>query len=412
LVEQRRLHEAVRAYAVLVGGSCDANLWWEYGALLSAVENHRASLAAFDRAVGLDPRLGRAWNDRGVTLVALQRREEARASFERALRVSRSAAAACANLASLHLADGDLERAEALYRAALRSDAGHIAARLGLGRLLFRQGRFGEADLEIGRARRRAPYSFDALLCEVALAVAATRLSHAIAACDRFLALSPQHSGGIGLRAELDRERGGDQHAQLLDPETWVRICDTQAPASLLEGLVEALATHHSLTQSPPHHATRNGQHSGALSALEHGAVAELESRLEQALQAYVPPRYAARFWSDLRPQAVAIQSWAVVLGGQGFQLPHLHPEGWLSGVFYVAVPAPVRADADSWLGCLEFGQPDPELALSKQRTSYFVRPRPGRIVLFPSWLYHSTVPHAGPGLRLSVGFDCIRVGS
>jgi tetratricopeptide (TPR) repeat protein len=409
LVEQRRLHEAVRAYAVLVGASRDAGVWWEYGAVLAHVEDHRAAVAAFDRAVGLAPELGKAWNDRGVALVALERSEEARESFERALRVSRSQPAACANLANLHLAEGDLERAEALYRSALRDDVGHIVARLGLGRLLLRQERFSEAELEIGRARRRAPYSFDALLAEVTLGLATERLGEAIKACDRFLALSLHHSGGLGLRAELDRERAGDLHAQLLDPESWVQTCDLDVPAPLLEGLVEALATHHTLAHAPPHHATRAGHHSGALSGLEHGAIAQLESLLEAALLDYTPPRHAARFWSDMRPQAVALHSWAVLLRGEGFQLPHLHPRGWLSGVFYVAVPRAIQTGSESHRGCLEVGRPDPELALTKPRSSYFVRPRPGRVVIFPSWLYHSTVPHVGPGVRLSVGFDCVR---
>jgi uncharacterized protein (TIGR02466 family) len=411
-VQGRRLHEAVRAYAVVVGGGCDASVWYEYGATLAALEDYRAAVAAFDRAVALAPELVKAWNDRGVALVALDQTEEARKSFERARCTSSNRSAASANLGNLELAAGDVERAETLYRSALDDDVANLTARIGLGRLLFREQRFAEAAIELGRARRRAPYSFDALLAEVIFRLGTGSLFEAIDACDRFLALSPFHSGGLGLRAELDREHGGQMHAELLEVEDWVRVVDLDVAPALLDALADALGTHHTLSQAPPHHATRFGLHSGALSGLEHSALGELEALLERELQAFAPPKRARHWWAGTRPSAVALHSWGVLLGGHGFQLPHLHPQGWLSGVFYVAVPSIVSVRSESHAGCLELGRPDPELTLRKSRPSHFIVPRPGRLVIFPSWLYHSTVPHAGPGVRLSVGFDCVRARS
>lgn len=402
------MHEAARAYA-LMSGTRNASVWWEYGTTLAALEDHRAAVAAFDRAVALDSGLAVAWNDRGVALVALQRAEEARESFERALTQSGYGSAAGGNLANLLVARGDVERAEALYRQALREDPGNVQARIGLGRLLAREHRDSEAGLELDRACRRAPYDFDALLAEVSFRLSTGALERAVDSCARFLALSPFHSGAVGLRAELDREQGGTAHAELLVVDEWVRVVDLDATPSLLERLVEALSSHATLCHSPPHHATREGWHSGALSGVQHDALAELEPLLERALQEYTPPRHARLWWAETRPRAVALQSWAVSLGGQGYQLPHLHPHGWLSGVFYVSVPQHMQHDTESHRGCLEVGRPDPELLLRAARRSHFIRPRPGRVVLFPSWLYHSTVPHGGAGQRLSVAFDCVR---
>lgn len=405
------MHEAVRAYALLVAGSRSSSVWWEYGTTLAALEDHRAAVAAFDRALAVDSRMDKAWNDRGVALVALQRDDEARESFERALTQAGYGSAAAGNLANLLVASGDLQRAEALYRHALREDMGNVQSRIGLGRLLMRDGRHAEAAQELDRACRRAPYDFDALLAQVCFRLASGALEQANEACARFLSLSPFHSGALGLRAELDREQGGTEHSELLNVVDWVRVLDLDLAPSLLGGLVEALSSHSTLCHAPPHHATREGWHSGALDASHHDALAALEPLLENALQNYHPPSHARLWWSESRPRAVAVQSWAVSLGGQGFQLPHLHPRGWLSGVVYVEVPEHVQHDAESHRGCLELGRPDPELGLRAPRTSHFVRPRPGRLVLFPSWLYHSTVPHAGVGQRLSVAFDCVRAG-
>ena len=36
----------------------------------------------------------------------------------------------------------------------------------------------------------------------------------------------------------------------------------------------------------------------------------------------------------------------------------------------------------------------------------YFVEPAPGKLVLFPSYMWHGTIPFTDPSTRLSVAFD------
>jgi hypothetical protein len=38
----------------------------------------------------------------------------------------------------------------------------------------------------------------------------------------------------------------------------------------------------------------------------------------------------------------------------------------------------------------------------------HFVQPRPGRLVLFPSYMWHGTNPIVGDEIRLSVAFDAV----
>jgi Flp pilus assembly protein TadD len=87
--------------------------------------------------------------------------------------------------------------------------------------------------------------------------------------------------------------------------------------------------------------------------------------------------------------------------GPGGHQLPHLHPLAWLSGVYYVAVP-PGLGDA----GALEFGEPPSRVTARIEPERRRVSATPGRLVLFPSWFWHRTLPFAQPGERISVAFD------
>lgn len=94
--------------------------------------------------------------------------------------------------------------------------------------------------------------------------------------------------------------------------------------------------------------------------------------------------------------------SWSVRLSGRGHHANHVHPAGWISSAFYVALPAETAAGGQA--GWLSLGAPQAELGLSIE-PARMVEPRPGRLVLFPSTMWHGTVPYQ-TGERLTVAFD------
>ena len=99
--------------------------------------------------------------------------------------------------------------------------------------------------------------------------------------------------------------------------------------------------------------------------------------------------------------------SWSVRLAGEGFHVNHVHPAGWISSAFYVALPeAAMGGGSDAgWLSlgeATELGLDLPPLRL--------IEPKPGRLVLFPSTMWHGTRPFAG-GERLTVAFDVAKPG-
>ena len=95
--------------------------------------------------------------------------------------------------------------------------------------------------------------------------------------------------------------------------------------------------------------------------------------------------------------------SWSVRLSAGGKHSSHTHPQGWISSALYVALPPPGFDHA----GWLSLGDAPPDLGLSLSPLKV-VEPRPGRLVLFPSWLWHSTIPFA-EGKRLTIAFDIAR---
>ncbi|WP_310468749.1 putative 2OG-Fe(II) oxygenase [Sphingomonas sp.] len=95
--------------------------------------------------------------------------------------------------------------------------------------------------------------------------------------------------------------------------------------------------------------------------------------------------------------------SWSVLLRGGGRHSNHVHPQGWISSALYVALPGRTAGDPPD-AGWLTLGEPQAELGLGLPPLRK-IEPRPGQLVLFPSWMWHGTVPFA-EGERLTVAFD------
>ena len=96
--------------------------------------------------------------------------------------------------------------------------------------------------------------------------------------------------------------------------------------------------------------------------------------------------------------------AWSVKLEPNGFHADHLHPDGWLSSAFYVELPKAIDQGHEGWI---KFGQPGAPTKPALE-AEHFVKPEPGKLVLFPSYMWHGTVPFSGDETRLTMAFDVV----
>jgi uncharacterized protein (TIGR02466 family) len=96
---------------------------------------------------------------------------------------------------------------------------------------------------------------------------------------------------------------------------------------------------------------------------------------------------------------------WSVKLHSGGFHVNHIHPEGWLSSAYYVEVPETVST-SDEKSGWIKFGEP--RMPTPDAGPAHYEEPRAGRLVLFPSYMWHGTVPFESDEARMTVAFDVI----
>ena len=96
--------------------------------------------------------------------------------------------------------------------------------------------------------------------------------------------------------------------------------------------------------------------------------------------------------------------AWSVRLRPGGRHVSHIHQLGWISSAFHVQLPSAVDHGHEGWL---KFGEPGMPTR-PRLEAEHFVKPKAGTLVLFPSYMWHGTVPFSGSEPRLTIAFDAV----
>ena len=102
--------------------------------------------------------------------------------------------------------------------------------------------------------------------------------------------------------------------------------------------------------------------------------------------------------------------AWINLCRDGGYNKIHNHPDCHWSGVYYVSLGT-LASDAPAGSGQIEFLDPrmgamDVKLDGSNAFPKLVLDPKPGLMVIFPSWLYHYVNPFHGVGERISIAFN------
>ena len=187
---------------------------------------------------------------------------------------------------------------------------------------------------------------------------------------------------------------------------------DTETYFAQLQTRLERL--HHARSHPIDQSVVGGTQTNGHLFRFKDKIVKGLEQQIKVAVADVLrgfPQEEGHPFWRRHKRVATADQllfsgAWSVRLRSQGFHSNHVHPMGWISSALYIALPEEIKKPKDE-SGYIQFGAPDAEfgLSLSARRT---LRPEVGKMVLFPSYMWHGTIPFSASQHRLSVAFDIV----
>lgn len=417
-------------------------------AALEAAGRHAEAAAAERRARAKGVDAPQAWFVLGCAELGTGRYDEAEAALREAVRRapayvdaqrelaqllwmrSGDATAACAELDAALRRQPDAQPLLALKSALLTAAGDHAAAYATLADAAAR----ADAGLELHSAACAAALSLDperaVRHAERALALApdeaevAAMLGDALLAAGRAadaervaataLTRSPFEQHLLAVQATAWRLLGDPRYRERCDYARMVRSWTLDTPPGwpdlprYLADLAAGLHRLHGLHTHPVGQSLRHGtQTTQNLLLSEDAAVRAFFQAIDGPIRRHLAAlgtgedplrcrntgRYALR------------GAWSVRLRAHGHHVDHVHPQGWLSSACYIDLP-PAMRDGDR-AGWLRFGQPGLRTRPPLE-AEHYVRPEPGMLVLFPSYMWHGTLPFTGEGTRLVVAFDVI----
>lgn len=421
LAAQSRYAEASQAYdAALDIEKNNPDALYGKGTCAQNTDRLNEALEAFQKALKVDA--NNLWYLLAYahTLQLSAQYEKAIAHYEQASRIAPDNARIHHDLGVAWQMLGDLEQSESAFRKAIELESGMHLAHTGLGNVLRRTGRAVDAINAFETALRLRPDDA-ATHCFLSAAWLETGNSEeAMRSIERSRQLNPYDRRAMAYEIAMLTERGRKSEAgnRLLFDDL-LRLYEIDLPEksgdamigdieSFNDALEQIVRQHPSLEFERTGNTTRKGSQTGNLLESENDALRMFVGSIESVVAQYFSdlPVASDHPYLAWRPDGWQLVAWGVVLESQGHQNPHIHPDGWLSGVYYVRVPGSVTAGSEEKPGCLEVGRPPDTLNCKMDALIRVIEPQEGRFVLFPSYFYHRTIPFESDQQRICIAFD------
>ena len=372
---------------------------------------------SLERAVAIDPTGARALCELAHLQRLTDQQSKAVMTLRKAARAAPKSSEVLANLAVTLRDSGEMEEALRALRRAVELRPGFYQAQSEIGATLQMMGRAAEAV-----AGYRASLAMDSrqpvVLANLGFAcLEIGDAAGALEACDGCFALDPHCASAVVVKAYALEALGRSEEAsklmgvdRLVSSVQVEQVEGFESMQAFNAALVEHATSHPSLKLEPNQRTTRMGQQTGELNREPKGPIAALEQTLNGAVRDYLEalPREAEHPYLSHRPRKWRMSLWATILGSQGHQAPHIHPVAWVSGVYYAQLPEVVKSGSEDQQGWIEFGKAPESFQLDREMAVRRMQPREGMLVLFPSYMYHRTIPFESETQRISFAMDAV----
>jgi len=231
--------------------------------------------------------------------------------------------------------------------------------------------------------------------------------------CEAALAHDPGATHALYYKAIALAQLGRTREAvELMAIDRFVAIVRLPSPVGFADMAARHAAVRAEILANPTlrrdiaGHATRNGLRTGKFPLSGDAASIALVRAIEHAIARYADGLRGDHPFVAARPARASFTAWALVFREAGHQVPHHHPEPWMTGVYYVAAP-----EGRPRPGALRIGVFPDWAGVAPPWPVQTVEPEPGTLVLFPSFVPHDTVPTGTAGERISIAFDVAAAG-
>jgi tetratricopeptide (TPR) repeat protein len=308
------------------------------------------------------------------------------------------------------------EEAQELFERAATMLPDDVLPHNGLGLIHARRGNFDVAIREHEAALKLEPQNAHAWRNFAETLLRAGDAKKAFDAAQESLAIDPHEQGALAMAGTALEVMNDPRGESWNDYENFVQIFEIAPPEGYFDvesfnrDLNRYLDTFHSDKREDIEQTLRGGtQTFENLFERGHDLVERLRARIDEAVAAYI-----ARLKDDENHPLLKRRrrdfgysaSWSSRLHDCGFHTNHIHSKGWISSAYYIDLPEAVE-DAAAKQGWIKFGEPAFTTTL-KEPIRRTIQPRAGRLVLFPSYMWHGTIPFQSKTARTTIAFDVV----
>ncbi len=417
LREDGRLKEAVaitETACELAPG--DAMNFANLGGLHEEIQRPDKAEVAYREALDRKPGEPGLLDALGRVLLKLARPGEAMSVLKTAVEKDPRLVNAHINIGNVYQDAEQLAPAATAYETALNLEPSSILAGNNLALVRMRQGRLDDAEAGFKKITKLAPGNPLAFNNLAQTQFIKGALTAALEACDNALACDPGNRTALANKVIILNDipnRAGVSYLQNLE----LFITTQQIP---VPGAFDSVATFNDAlfaeVDAEPDRFSEKGQAQGRQTRnimLEPGpAVRAYSDAMNNAVRHYMDELHddPAHPFLAGRPDTWRLEAWGTITQQvSSGEDTHIHPDAWLSGVYYPRLPAAVQNQADTD-GYLEIGRAPNHMAQRIAPKLKVVRPEMGLLVLFPSYFYHRVLPFKSPETRMSVAFDAVPI--
>ena len=417
LRQLNRAEEALTVYErALAIGANTPELHQSYGNALYELGRVDDAIASYRHALTLDPEALEVHESLNEILWQQGMRDIYLASYPAAVESAPRSLPLRLRYASSLSRSGKYHEAEAVLREASQVFGPDAEIHGGLGLSLASQGRIPEAIECFTTAVDLAPEDVRCRQNLVRILISTGEYSHALRHIDAAIELAPLDQHNLAYRSLCWRLLRDPREAHINDYDRFVKRIRIPVPEgyrdiyAFNEALDRALSSLHQTRVHPLNQTLRGGtQTYGNLFERKIREVQEVRDGIEYCVRQYIEEMdddskhpFLSRKSERFRFGA----SWSCRLGQQGFHTNHIHPDGWISSAYYVSLPDVVHK-SDAHDGWLKFGETSLDLG-NLEHIGKAVQPEEGLLVLFPSYMYHGTVPFTSNEVRTTIAFDVV----
>ena len=345
--------------------------------------------------------LGRIARDKSLV-------DDAHTAFRMALAADPHRASTWANLGQLQLNASRFTDAETSLREALELDPELGVAWTDLCWVLRRLGRHGEAVVAGRNGLQLAPGD-DAYNYLIFALLAADHRQEALETCVQSLSVNPRNVATLAhMPAALDGVGRRDEGCSLADFNRLMLMAELRSA----EGYASLGDFNRELGQYLIDFPNRpfDTKQTRDLMVDPRGPIIPMRKIINDYTYGYLDalPDEPGHPFLAHKPKRWRIDAWGTRATETDVEEHHFHQHAWVSGVYYVKLPAFISSAQENRSGWIEFSRFNQYSERNVDTEFMTISPTEGLLVLFPSYFYHRVVPFQSNEMRISLAFNII----